>query len=41
MRDYWGGFAEFACVRESELTLKPSGMTYEEAAPTPQEGLLK
>ena len=29
---FWGGFAEYACVRENELTLKPAGMTYEEAA---------
>jgi len=36
----WGGFAEYACARESELTLKPAGMTFEEAAATPQAGLL-
>ncbi len=36
----WGGFAEYACARENELTLKPAGMTYEEAAATPQAGLL-
>ncbi|MCG7946591.1 MAG: NAD(P)-dependent alcohol dehydrogenase [Candidatus Thiodiazotropha taylori] len=28
----WGAFAEYACARESELALKPSGMTFEEAA---------
>ena len=37
---FWGGFAEYVCARESELTLKPAGMTYEEAAATPQAGLL-
>ena len=36
----WGGFAEYVCAREDELTLKPTGMTYEEAAATPQAGLL-
>ena len=35
-----GGFAEYVCAREDELTLKPTGMTYEEAAATPQAGLL-
>ena len=37
---FWGGFAEYVCARENELTLKPAGMTYEEAAATPQAGLL-
>ncbi len=37
---FWGGFAEYVCARESELTLKPAGMTFEEAAATPQAGLL-
>ncbi len=36
----WGGFAEYVCARESELTLKPAGMSFEEAAATPQAGLL-
>ncbi len=36
----WGGFAEYACARENELTFKPAGMTFEEAAATPQAGLL-
>ena len=36
----WGGFAEYVCARESELTLKPASMTFEEAAATPQAGLL-
>ena len=36
----WGGFAEYACAREHELSLKPEHMTFEEAAATPQAGLL-
>jgi len=36
----WRGFAEYVCARENELTLKPAGMTFEEAAATPQAGLL-
>ena len=27
----WGGFAEYVCVRESALSLKPASMTFEEA----------
>ena len=30
--DGWGAFAEYACARENQLILKPSSMTYEEAA---------
>ena len=36
----WGGFAEYVCAQESELSLKPAAMTFEEAAATPQAGLL-
>lgn len=36
----WGGFAEYVCASEKELTFKPAGMTFEEAAATPQAGLL-
>lgn len=36
----WGGFAEYVCARERSLTHKPSSMTFEEAAATPQAGLL-
>ncbi|WP_316569456.1 NAD(P)-dependent alcohol dehydrogenase [Neobacillus sp. YIM B06451] len=36
----WGGFAEYVCVREEALTLKPGGMTFEEAAAMPQAGVL-
>jgi len=28
----WGAFSEYVCARENELTLKPSTMTFEEAA---------
>lgn len=30
-----GGFAEFACVREDKLALKPTAMTFEQAAAVP------
>jgi NADPH:quinone reductase-like Zn-dependent oxidoreductase len=30
-----GGFAEYVCARENELVLKPSAMTFEEAAAVP------
>ena len=36
----WGGFAEYVCAHENELALKPAGMTFAEAAATPQAGLL-
>ncbi len=36
----WGGFAEYVCARESDLSFKPSKMTFEEAAATPQAALL-
>ena len=36
----WGGFAEYVCAREKELSLIPADMKYEEAAATPQAGLL-
>ena len=36
----WGGFAEYVCARENELTLKPTAMTFEEAAASPQAGIL-
>lgn len=36
----WGGFAEYVCVREDALTLKPSTMTFEEASAIPQAGVL-
>ncbi len=36
----WGGFADYVCARENELTLKPTAMSFEEAAATPQAGIL-
>jgi NADPH:quinone reductase-like Zn-dependent oxidoreductase len=36
----WGGFAEYVCARENALALKPSGMTFEEAAAIPQAAML-
>lgn len=36
----WVGFAEYVCVREDALTLKPSTMTFEEASAIPQAGVL-
>lgn len=36
----WGGFAEFLCADENAFTLKPSNMTFAEAAATPQAALL-
>jgi len=31
----WGGFAEYVCVTENALVLKPASMTFEEAASVP------
>lgn len=36
----FGGFAEYVCVRENVLTLKPGSMTFEQAAALPQAGVL-
>jgi NADPH:quinone reductase-like Zn-dependent oxidoreductase len=36
----WGAFAEFVCARENELILKPSSMTFDEAACLPHGGNL-
>jgi NADPH:quinone reductase-like Zn-dependent oxidoreductase len=36
----WGGFAEFTCAKESALALKPSSMSFVEAASLPQAGLM-
>jgi NADPH:quinone reductase-like Zn-dependent oxidoreductase len=35
-----GGFAEYACARETALAAKPAGMSYEEAAAIPQAGVI-
>jgi NADPH:quinone reductase-like Zn-dependent oxidoreductase len=34
-----GGFAEYACIRESHAALKPSNSTFEQAAAVPTAGL--
>jgi NADPH:quinone reductase-like Zn-dependent oxidoreductase len=36
----WGGFAEYVCVPENALVLKPASMTFEEAAAIPQAAML-
>jgi NADPH:quinone reductase-like Zn-dependent oxidoreductase len=36
----WGGFAEYVCASENALVLKPSSMTFEEAAAIPQAAVL-
>jgi NADPH:quinone reductase-like Zn-dependent oxidoreductase len=33
--DGWGGFAEYACAREDAFALKPSNLSFEEAAAVP------
>lgn len=35
-----GGFAEYVCTQENSLSLKPTIMTFEEAAAIPQAGIL-
>ncbi|MCI5207499.1 MAG: NAD(P)-dependent alcohol dehydrogenase, partial [Candidatus Electrothrix sp. ATG2] len=39
-RGSWGGFAEYVCAREAEVTRKPAELSFEEAAATPQAALL-
>lgn len=36
----WGGFAEYVCANEKSLALKPSGMSFEQAAAIPQAAML-
>jgi NADPH:quinone reductase-like Zn-dependent oxidoreductase len=36
----WGGFAEYVSVNAQALTVKPAGMSFEEAAAIPQAGVL-
>jgi NADPH:quinone reductase-like Zn-dependent oxidoreductase len=38
--DNWGGFAEYACAKETALELKPVHSTFAEAASVPQAGVL-
>jgi NADPH:quinone reductase-like Zn-dependent oxidoreductase len=37
---HWGGFAQYACARESELFVKSPAMSFEEAAAFPQAGVM-
>lgn len=37
---YAGGFAEFACMTEKAMALKPTGMTFEHAAAIPQAAFI-
>jgi NADPH:quinone reductase-like Zn-dependent oxidoreductase len=39
-RDGWGGFAEFVCARETSLSLKMAGLSFEQAAAIPQAATL-
>jgi NADPH:quinone reductase-like Zn-dependent oxidoreductase len=36
----WGGFAEYVCAHKNALTLKPTSMTFEEAAAIPQAAVM-
>ncbi|MFJ5712987.1 NAD(P)-dependent alcohol dehydrogenase [Neobacillus sp. NPDC093127] len=36
----WGGFAEYVCIHEDALSLKPASMTFEQAAAIPQAAVL-
>lgn len=36
----WGGFAEYVCASEQALTLKPEGLSFEQAAAIPQAAVL-
>jgi NADPH:quinone reductase-like Zn-dependent oxidoreductase len=40
LTDRWGAFADFVCAGEQQLSLKPAGMSFEQAAALPQAGLL-
>jgi NADPH:quinone reductase-like Zn-dependent oxidoreductase len=37
---YAGGFAEYACARETALAGVPPGMTFEQASTLPQAGVI-
>jgi NADPH:quinone reductase-like Zn-dependent oxidoreductase len=37
--DGWGGFAEYACARENAFALKPSNLSFEEAAAVPMAAI--
>ncbi|MBC7451139.1 MAG: NAD(P)-dependent alcohol dehydrogenase [Cytophagales bacterium] len=37
---HWGGYAEYVCAGEKNITLKSAGMTFEQAAAIPQAAVL-
>jgi NADPH:quinone reductase-like Zn-dependent oxidoreductase len=36
----WGGFAEYSCVPENEMAIKPEGISHNDAAALPQAGVM-
>lgn len=40
MAGYCGGFAEYVCTRGNAWTLKPAGLTFDQAAAIPQAGVI-
>ncbi len=40
LSDYWGGFAEYVCAKETYVALKSPSMTFEQAAAVPQAAML-
>ena len=40
MATYRGGFAEYVCTRGSNWTIKPAGLSFEQAAAIPQAGVI-
>ena len=40
MGNYHGGFAEYVCTRAKDWALKPTGLTFEQAAAIPQGGVI-
>ena len=38
--DAWGAFAEFVCIKEDILVLKPENLAFHDAAAVPQAGML-
>lgn len=36
----WGGFAKYVCIHEDSLSIKPSSMTFDQAAAIPQAAVL-
>lgn len=36
----WGGFAEYVCVHEDAMSIKPASMTFDQAAAIPQAAVL-